>query len=178
MLKEWKLLKSQGIFERGLFKILQKSYNKPDNSEKFLAYILDLLDWVNIVGLNEDGNILLVKQFRFGTDKIELEIPGGIVEFGESPRDGAMRELKEETGYTVKNIKKIGFVDANPAIMNNKCFTFLAELSDKGEVNFDPDEIIEMLFASPNQVKKLLKEGKITNAYSVIALQWYFLNHN
>ena len=60
MLKEWKLLKSQKIFERGLFKILQKSYNKPDKSEKFLAYALDLLDWVNIVGLNEDGNILQI----------------------------------------------------------------------------------------------------------------------
>ena len=171
MLKEWKLMKSQKIFERGLFKILQKSHNKPDKSEKVLAYVLDLLDWVNIVGLNEDGNILLIKQFRFGTDKIELEIPGDIVEFGESPKDGAIRELKEETGYNVKNIKRIGFVDANPAIMNNKCFTNLATLSDKGEVNFDPDEIIEMEFESPNQVKKLLKEGKITNAYSVLALQ-------
>ena len=176
MLKEWKLLKSQKIFERGLFKILRKSYNKPDKCEKILAYVLDLLDWVNIVGLNEDGNILLIKQFRFGTDKIELEIPGGIVEFGESPKDAAIRELKEETGYIIKNIKRIGFVDANPAIMNNKCYTFLAELSDKGEVNFDPDEIIEMEFASPKQVKKLLKEGKITNAYSVLALQWFFLN--
>ena len=178
MLKEWKLLKSQKIFEKGLFKILQKSYNKPDKSEKVLAYVLDFLDWVNIVGLNEDGNILLIKQFRFGTDKIELEIPGGIVEFGESPKDASIRELKEETGYIIKNIKRIGFVDANPAIMNNKCYTFLAELSDKGEVNFDPDEIIEMEFASPKQVKKLLKEGKITNAYSVLALQWFFLNNS
>ena len=119
-----------------------------------------------------------IKQYRFGTDKIELEIPGGIIEPEESPKDGAIRELKEETGYSVKSVKQIGFVDANPAIMNNRVFTFLAELSNKGKVEFDPDEEIESEFAAPAKIKQYLREGKITNAYVVDAFLWYILHEN
>ena len=67
-------------------------------------------------------------------------------------------------------------MNANPAIMNNKCYTFLAKLSrNRGQVNFDPDEIIEMEFATPKQVKKYLVENKITNAYVVLAFLWFYL---
>ncbi len=128
-----------------------------------------------IIGFNEEYHILLIRQFRFGTNKIELEIPAGYIEPGESPKEAAIRELKEETGYSVKNVKQIGVVDANPAIMNNKCYTFLAELSEKGDIKLDPDEIIETEFATQSQCFEYLRQGIIKNAYIVVAFFWFAL---
>ena len=179
MLKTWELNKSEQIFECNIFNILQKFYKKPEGQGDATAFIIDCPDWVNVIGIDDKNNVLLIRQFRYGTDSIELEIPGGILEPGELPKEGAIRELKEETGYDVKEIEQIGFVNANPAIMNNKCYTFLAKLSrNRGQVNFDPDEIIEMEFATPKQVKKYLVENKITNAYVVLAFLWFYLYNN
>ena len=175
MLEDWILKKKWHTYKCKMFNVLEKEYINPENNINFIAQVLELPSWVNIIGTDEDGNILLIKQYRFGTDTIELEIPGGIIEPKESPKKASIRELKEETGYDIKSIRQIGFVNANPAIMNNKCYTFLAELSEKGAVKFDPNEIIETEFASPNQVKNYLYEGKITNAYVICAFLWYFV---
>jgi 8-oxo-dGTP pyrophosphatase MutT (NUDIX family) len=178
MLQNWKQKKSARVFTSSPFDVLEKIYINPENKKEFTVQILEIPDWVNVIGVNEKGNILLINQYRFGTDQIEIEIPGGYIESGELPQDAAKREFKEETGYKIKNIKQIGVLNANPAIMNNKCFTFLAELSEKGDVQFDPNEIIETEFATPNQVKNYLKEEKITNAYVIAAFLWYSLYYN
>ncbi len=175
MLEDWKLLKSAQVFASGPFNVMQKNYINPENKSDFKAHVLDLPDWVNIIGMNDEGNILLIKQYRFGTNSISLEIPGGCVEPDEIPEKAAIRELKEETGYGAKKIECIGVVDANPAIMNNKCYSFLAKISEKGDVKLDPNEIIETEFATPVRVKKYLKEGKITNAYVIGAFLWFAL---
>lgn len=178
MVENWKINNSTEVFTSIPFNILKKTYINPKNDKDFIAHVLNLPDWSNIIGINIKGEILLVKQFRFGTDKVELEIPGGHIEPGELPKEAAIRELKEETGYGVKSIKQIGFVDANPAIMNNKCYTFIAELSEKGDVELDPHEIIDTTFAKPKQVKKYIDEGLITNAYVIVGFLWYILYNN
>ncbi|TFG08139.1 MAG: NUDIX hydrolase [Promethearchaeota archaeon] len=175
MIENWKLKKSIEVFRSRPFNILEKTYVNPCNNKEFNAHILDVKDWANIIGIDNHGNILLIRQFRFGNDQIELEIPGGYIEFGETPEEAAIRELREETGFGIQWIKQIGVVNANPAIMNNRCYTFLAELSEKGDVEFDPNEIIESVFATPKEVEKYLIEGKITNTYVICGFFWYVL---
>ncbi len=177
MVDRWKLEESKEVFKCPVFNVQQKAYLKPENKGPFKAYVLDVPDWVNIIAANEEGNVILIRQYRFGTDKIELEIPGGIIERGEAPRSAALRELKEETGYIATSIEQIGVVSANPAIMNNRCYSFFARFEDreKGEVQFDPDEMIETEFASIDQIRKYLKEGKISNAYVIAAFLWLLL---
>jgi 8-oxo-dGTP pyrophosphatase MutT (NUDIX family) len=179
MAQKWELSELKSVFKSLPFNIVEKLYIKPNNSGKFTAYVVDAPDWVNIIATNKNGEILLIEQFRFGTDEVELEIPGGIIEPDESPKAAAIRELKEETGYNIKDIKEIGEISANPAIMNNKCYTFWAELSSRGEQNLDPDEMVHVKkFASRSEVKDYLRDGKIKNAYCVLAFFWFFLEEN
>jgi len=173
MIEKWKNIKSEEILFLNIFNVVRKTYQRPDTKTEFKANILELPDWVNIVGINEDDQLLLIKQFRFGTNNIELEIPGGIMEPDETHKEAAIRELKEETGFKTKRIKQIGRVYANPAFMTNQVYTYLADLSERGAPNLDPNEIIEVEFASLSQVKKYLKSGKISNAYCVLGLFWY-----
>ena len=178
MLENWKLLKVKTIFKSLPFNLLKKRYLNPTTKKKFAAYVLDAPDWANIVAINDKNEILLVRQFRFGTDKIEMEIPGGCLDKGEDPKKGAQRELREETGFHVEldNLTQIGVVDANPAIQNNRCYTFLAEkISSLGEQNLDPDEIIEFEFASQEKVRSYIRNGQITNTYIIAAFHWLAL---
>lgn len=175
MIEVWKLIKSTQIFSTQPFNVLEKEYKHPKSKRRVIANVIDVPNWVNIIGVDEEGKILLIKQFRFGNDKVELEIPGGCMEANETPEEAARREMKEETGYSLISLDLIGSVDGNPAIMNNKCYTFLGKLGEKGDSEFDPNEIIEMEFASEPQVKNFLSKGIIRNTYVVVAFLWYFL---
>lgn len=179
MIQKWLVDGTKTIFKSFPFNVVEKQYTKPDQ-DKFKAYILQMPDWVNIIGINSENKILLIKQFRFGTDRIELEIPGGIIEIesGEKPKEAARRELEEETGYQVEpeNLKQIGVVDCNPAIQTNRCYTFLAEgISPSGTINFDEDEIIEHEFFTHGEIRNFIRLGKITNAYIIAAFHWLVL---
>ena len=160
-----------------IFTIKSKIYHKPDNTDQFNAYIIDSLDWVNIIALTSEKKVVMIQQFRFGTDSIELEIPGGIIEPQEKPLVAAQRELEEETGYKAKNWSQIGVVNANPAIQSNRCYTFLAEdATPTGSINCDPNEYIEHQLMDIGEMKPLIKKGIITNTYIIAAFFWYFLH--
>mgnify|MGYP006302139819 CR=1 FL=1 len=179
MIEKWECEKRKKILSLNIFDIFENQYQRPDNNKEFKANILDAPDWVNIIGVNDKNEILLIRQFRFGTETIELEIPGGIKNENESPKEAALRELQEETGYKAKKIEKIGFVYSNPAFMTNTCYTYLATLNDRpGKPHFDPNEIIEKEFASIEEIKKYLDTGQIRNAYCAIGLFWYLFHEH
>ncbi len=176
MIKKFTFQNEKSLLETPIFSVKTKEYKKPDDKSNFTAYVIDSLDWVNIVAITPDQNTLLIKQFRYGTDTIEWEIPGGLIEPNETPLHAAQRELEEETGYQATIWTQIGVVNSNPAIQSNKCYTFLAiDAKPTGTTNFDPDEYIDPELTPSSQVHSMIKEGKITNPYIITAFFWYFL---
>lgn len=130
--------------------------------------------WVNVVAVTQTGDLVLVRQFRYGTARYELEIPGGVVHDGECPVKAGCRELKEETGYIGKNARIIGKVCPNPALQGNTCYTVLVEAAElRCQPELDDMEDVEVLLKAPDRVYQLVREGRIDHGLVLNALMFY-----
>ena len=118
-----------------------------------------------------DQKIILVRQFRYGTQKYSLEPPGGVIEQGEDPVLAGQRELLEETGYSGEDAKIIGTVFPNAAIMSNQCYFLLLKNVEKtSDVSFDPHEELETVKVPVKQLQELVKSGEISHSIGVNAV--------
>src|SRR5436190_23151875 len=105
--------------------------------------LLEAVDWVNVIALTPDDRVVLIRQYRAGTDSVHVEIPGGMIDGDEDPQTAAARELVEETGYTARIWKKLGRVAPNPAYQNNYLHSYLALDAERtAETRFDGNEVI------------------------------------
>jgi ADP-ribose pyrophosphatase YjhB (NUDIX family) len=137
-------------------------------------FVFSCPDWCNVVAETEDGELVMVWQYRFGTDAVSLEIPGGVIDPGESPEAAARRELLEETGYEADSFELISSVEPNPAMEGNRCFSFYARGARKtGGTAFDPHEALETVLAKRDDVAALVDEGTVTHALVIVALEAY-----
>ena len=133
--------------------------------------MLDAPDWVNVIAITSENEVVLVEQYRFGVDNPSLEIPGGVCDPGESPLETARRELQEETGFRSEHWTGLGKVSANPAIMNNHNHFFLAEQCTRdGEMNLDHHERIEVHTLPYPEFLERVRDGTIDHAIVVAAV--------
>jgi 8-oxo-dGTP pyrophosphatase MutT (NUDIX family) len=125
--RSWTLLGSRPVSEHRIFRLRYDRYRvEPAGAERDFV-VLESPDWVNVVPLTPDGQIVLVRQFRHGNRRLSLEVPGGMVDPGETPEHAGARELREETGYVAERMRLLGRVAPNPAIQENWCYFYLAE---------------------------------------------------
>ena len=133
-------------------------------------------DWCTVVAVTPDDHVILVRQFRFGTGRLSLETPGGVVDEGESAASAAARELFEETGYRGDTPELLSRVHANPALQANLALGFLVQnASFVGGHTPDADEDIEVLRVAASAVPGLIAAGEVHHALIVVALQAWLL---
>jgi 8-oxo-dGTP pyrophosphatase MutT (NUDIX family) len=139
--------------------------------------VIETQDWVNIIPITADHRVVMVRQYRHGSREVTLEIPGGLVDVGETPESAAARELLEETGYQAEGVVKIGVSNPNPAIFNNRCYTFVARNVTKVRDPMpDQTEDIEVVLIPLMEIPELIRKGKIDHAIVISAFYWYFLS--
>jgi len=132
--------------------------------------LIEAVDWVNVIALTPERRVVLIKQFRVGSDAICLEIPGGMVDDGEDPATAAARELAEETGYTSTRWERLGEVSPNPAIMTNRLHSFLArDAVPTQPQRLEGSEVIDVELAALDECHAAIRDGRIDHALVIVA---------
>lgn len=177
-IKPWLKICSEQIADCRVFTVHKKSSQKAERTHDF--YVFDSGDWVNIIPLTENREVLMIEQFRHGTEGFTLEIPGGMVDPEDpSPRFAAERELLEETGYMAEKWIPLGQSHPNPAIQGNLCHTFLALNVKQIEIpEFAGTEEIAIRLLPLDDVPDLVRRGAITHALVMVAFYWLQLNED
>lgn len=178
MIKHWKHLTTRTLATTPIFTVNAHRRVSQESGREGEFYVLDAGDWVNVVAVTRDHQVVLVEQYRHGVLRTTLEIPGGMIDAEDaSPEHAGRRELLEETGYASDSWRHIGTVDPNPAIQSNRCFTFLALDAEKvAEPTPDGNEEIRLVLEPAPRVRTLAAEGRIEHALVIAALYWWELS--
>jgi 8-oxo-dGTP pyrophosphatase MutT (NUDIX family) len=154
-----------------IFDILSQKTCPPGQTASHDFTILKAPDWVNVIPLTAEGKVVLIEQFRHGVSRVTLEIPGGVVDAGETPEDCALRELVEETGFRASGLAFLGRTLPNPAFLTNVCHTFLATgcVSDEAAREPDETESIRVLLENLERIPSLIADESIDHALVVVA---------
>ena len=177
MLKPWEKIDSQPRGDFRIFTIRSDRKISPRTSEEHEFYVIESVNWVNVIALTAEQQLVMVEQYRHGSDTVELEIPGGMMDAPDvSPETTGQRELREETGYEGTNPKIIGQIFPNPAIMSNTCFTVMLEnCRCVHPVEFDHSEDLVTRLIPANDIPRLVATGKIRHSLVVVALYHFEL---
>jgi 8-oxo-dGTP pyrophosphatase MutT (NUDIX family) len=177
MLKPWQKLESKTAADYRIFKVREERRLSPRTGREHDVVILDSADWVNVIATTPDGQLVMIEQFRHGSNTIELEIPGGIIDAQDvSPTAAGVRELREETGYAGEEPMIIGSIRPNPAIMSNFCYTLhVRNCLPRHPVEWDQGEDLVTRLVPLGDVPKLVAAGQIRHALVVVAIYHFEL---
>src|SRR5262252_5820263 len=169
MIKPWPTLSSQPAGDFRIFTIRTDRKMSPRTQQIHDVVIIDCVNWVNIIAITPDHQLVMIEQYRHGSNTVELEIPGGMMDTGDaSPQATAVRELREETGYEGEHPQLIGQIFPNPAIMSNVCYTVMLEnCRCLHPVDFDHGEDLLTRLVPMTDLPQMVASGRIQHSLVV-----------
>jgi ADP-ribose pyrophosphatase len=177
LITPWKKLGSKPLGDFRVFSLRLDEKISPRTQLPHDFYVLDSPSWVNVIATTRNSEIVMVEQFRHGTNTVELEIPGGIMDRTDAdPVATGVRELREETGFQGLNARLLGDVFPNPAIMSNTCYTVLIEdCALNHETQFDAGEDIITRLIPLSEIPQLVSQQRIRHSLVLCALYYFEL---
>jgi len=171
-ISKWRVIKSEMVFERRWYRVRQETVEiEPGKiiDDYFLGVFNNI---VLVIALTEDGRVPLVRQYKHGAGEILYELPAGYIDDNESPLAAAKRELREETGFSAKEWKKLGFFYSNSTKESgNGLYIFRAKNAIKlDKQTLDGNEKIQVRLFEPDKLVQMARCNKIRVAGSALAV--------
>jgi 8-oxo-dGTP pyrophosphatase MutT (NUDIX family) len=170
-MREWKVAETRSLWRHKILELQERELVEGEERREVL--VMEAPDWINVIPVLDDGRVVMVRQWRYGVQAPTLEIPGGMVDPGETSRAAAERELLEETGYRTRSLRPLGYTHPNPAFITNRLTTWLAT----GLEAVDPERDVfgvegEEIFCetvSLEDIPELIRSARISHALVVAA---------
>jgi 8-oxo-dGTP pyrophosphatase MutT (NUDIX family) len=175
MVQPWPTVRSEAMMDYRIFRVRRDYKVSPRTGREHDFFVMDCPDWVNVVALTPDRQIVLIEQYRHGTNAVELEIPGGVMDPEDpSPIAAGVRELREETGFAGDHARILCHVRPNPAFMSNTCHTVLVEdCRCLHGIELDHGEDVATRLTPVDQLPALIASGAIRHSLVVVALHHF-----
>lgn len=176
MIEEWEKLGSRQLADYWIFRARLDKRRSPRTGQAHEFIVLEAPDWINIIPVTPEGNVVMIHQYRHGIEAVTLEVPGGTVEPEEpDPLEAARREMLEETGYDAAQVLPLGRVAPNPAFLNNWCYSYVALGAHRVALpQLDGAEDIGVEAVPLADVPAMIASGRISHALTINA--FFFLH--
>ncbi len=174
-IEPWRTLSRTTSLTTPIFEVGTAKRQHPDRPAPHDFWWVAPPDWVNILAITPDDEVVLVRQYRHGTDTVTLEIPGGQLAPGEEPLEAAARELREETGFVCDSLEVVGAIQVNPAFMTNRCTTILGRGARQTSAQaFDEHEELAVELRSIDAFLAAIDSGEIDHGI-VVSAAYYLM---
>lgn len=175
----WQILEEQYYDRFQIFSVKKSRRVNPRSGKTIDFVLMDGLNWVSVLPLTTDNNVVLVRQYRHGIEDYTIETPGGCVEENELPAESARRELLEETGYRASVIEPLGIFDPNPPMYGMRCHSFVARnVEPAGLQQLDDGEDIQVLTRPLPEFLRMVRAGEVTHAIVMATVALFLLHHD
>jgi 8-oxo-dGTP pyrophosphatase MutT (NUDIX family) len=176
-IQPWRKLSSKPVGDYRIFTIRSDLKVSPRTGREHDFYVIESVNWVNVIALTTEGQLVMIDQYRHGSNTVEIEIPGGMIDPEDaSPLEAGLRELREETGYEGSEAKVIGQIFPNPAIMNNTCYTVLVRNCElKHATELDQGEDLAVRLVDLSEIPNLVQSGQVGHSLVAVALYHFDL---
>ena len=164
-----KKLSSRQVFDGVVVKLFVDEVELP-NGEKSVREIVRHPGAVCVVPVDNDGNVIMVRQYRYAFSQVLLEIPAGKLEKDEEPLPAAMRELEEETGTVAGKMEYLGELYTTVAIFDEKIHMYLATDLTYKDAHPDQDEFLEVEKVPLDTLVKMVMDGEIKDSKTQVAI--------
>jgi ADP-ribose pyrophosphatase len=171
-LAEEKTLSSQLIFSGRAVRLRVDTVQMPSGRQT-TREVVEHSDCVGIVAIDDDDDVLLVKQYRQAIDKELLEIPAGGIDPGEDAEAAVRREMREETGFLPRRVARLGGFYSSPGFCTEYLHLYLALDLVSSPLHAEDTEIIKLVRVPTSQIPELLSSGQICDAKSIVGLLTY-----